>query len=146
MAGKFYNFKYKLEIPPYDRVVDVLEAFFVSYHGGDYTCEHREKYKLSFRRGEWKRTVSSFGMRVPDQLVKGQFNRWPLVIRVLARPSPESFSIAVHYELHLPETMKGLSQAVLDSVDAHARKELAELASYLAECVGISQPPEVIRQ
>ena len=143
MAHKYYNFKYKVEIPPYDRVIDVLEAFFVSYHGGDYACEHRDQYKLSFRRGSWKRTVASWGVRVPDHLAKGQFNKWPVIVRVMVRPSPEMFRIAVHYELYLPETTTGLGQAVLDSVDAYVRKELGELAGYLAECVGISQPPEV---
>ena len=143
MTNKYYSFKYKVEIPPYDRMIDVLEAFFVSYPGGDYACEHRDQYKMGFRRGAWKRTIASWGTRVPDQLAKGQFNRWPVLVHVLVRPSPETFSIAIHYELHLPETMKGLSQAVLDSVDAHVRKELGELASYLAECVGISQPPAV---
>lgn len=143
MAHKYYTLKYKLEIPPYDRIVDVLEAFFVSYPGGDYACEHSDKYKLSFRRGEWKRTLSSLGMRVPDQLAKGHFEKWPIVVRVLVRPSPEAFSIAIHYELHLPETMKGLGQTILDSVDAHICAELGHLADYLAECVGISQPPAI---
>ena len=143
MATKYYSFKYQVEIPPYDRVIDVLEAFFASYHSGDYACEHRDKYKLSFRRGAWKRTVASWGTRVPDQLAKGQFSKWPVIVRVMVRPSPEMFHIAIHYELHLPETMKGVGQAVLDSVDAHVRKELGELARYLAECVGIRQPPNV---
>lgn len=146
MAHKYYNFKYRIDIPPYDRAIDVLEAFFVSYHGGDYSCEHRDQYKLSFRRGAWKRTIASLGTRVPDQLAKGQFDKWPVIVRVMVRPSPEVFQIAIHYELNLPETMKGLARAVLDSVDAHVRKELGELASYLAECVGISQPPAVTGQ
>lgn len=141
--SRYYAYKYKLAIPPYDKVIEVLEAFFSSYPEGDYTCEQRSKFKLEFRRGAWKRGMLGFGERVPEKLVPGQFNKWPLMVKVMVRPSPTAFDIAVHYELHLPKSVNALSQDVQSAVDLHARRELEQLAVYLAECVGIKDTPAV---
>lgn len=138
-----YIWTYRLELSPYDRLIEVLEAFFSSYPAGDYSCEHRDRYKLRFRRGKWRKSILRLGDLVPDELVRGQFNQWPIVVRVLVRPSPEAFDVSIHYELYLPSSTPKLGDAVQQSVDAHARKELGDLAGYLAECIGLDAPPEV---
>ena len=83
-----YTWEYRIEMPPYDKLVTVVEAFFCSYPAGDYTCEHRETYKLRFRRGQWKKALLGFGRWMPLGLVKGQFSQWPMVVQALIRPSP----------------------------------------------------------
>lgn len=141
--AKTYTWEYRIEMAPYDKLVEVLEAFFVSYPDGDYACEHRERFKLRFRRGLWKKSLFGLGELVPDRLVKGQFEQWPIRVSVLARPSPELFRVAIRYELHLPKSMNDLVEPVQASVDRHARKELSDLADYLAECARLESPPEV---
>ncbi len=137
-----YTWQYELRVLPYEKLMDVLEAFFASYPGGDYTCEHREAYKLSFRRGQWKR-FWGLGPLVPARLPKGQFEQWPLLIHVLARPSPEYYLIAIRYELYLPRAIRSLHPDLQTSVDQHARRELEDLRRYLAECTGSTELPEI---
>ncbi len=139
MSASVYTWDYRLEIAPYDRIMSVLEAFYASYPGGDYTSEHREKYKQGFRRGAWKRAWWGLGDWVPERLVKGEFALWPVRVRVLVRPSPKAYTIAVRYEVHLPGGVKSLSEEVQASVDEYVRKELGDLATYLGECT--EQPP-----
>ncbi len=139
-----YTWEYQIRVDPYDRLMDVLEAFYASYPGGDYTRERRERYKLEFRRGLWRRSWLGFGELVPDRLVKGQFNLWPVRVTVLVRPSPEVFLVTVRYVLFLPSSVPQLAPAVQSSVDQHARRETADLCQYLAECIGMSRPPAVI--
>ena len=143
---KSYIWNYRIDVPPYDKLLEVLEAFFSSYPGGDYTCEKRERFKLFFRRGLWKKSLFGLGEMVPDRLVPGRFNSWPLVVRVLVRPAPSVFSIAIHYELHLPKSVPALIGEVQTSVDQHAQKELTDLTAYLAECIGLTEQPAVITQ
>ena len=85
--SKSYTYTYQLDVSPYDKIIEVLEAFFLSLPDGDYTCEHRERYKLHFRRGLWKKSMLGLGQFVPDRLVKGEFSQWPIKVRVLVRPS-----------------------------------------------------------
>lgn len=144
--NKSYIWNYRIDVPPYDKLLEVLEAFFSSYPGGDYACEKRERFKLVFRRGLWKKSLFGLGELVPDRLIQGQFNKWPLIVRVLVRPSPSTFSIALHYELHLPKSVPALAPEVQTSVDQHAQKELADLAAYLSECIGLDKKPAVITQ
>ena len=138
-----YTWEYRLELSPYDKIIEVLEAFFASYPNGDYACEARERYKLRFRRGLWRKSLLGLGELVPDRLVKGQFNQWPVIVRVLVRPSPETFLVTVRYELHLPRKVPALVEDVQTSVEQHVRQELADLAAYLAECIGIDTPPDI---
>lgn len=138
-----YTWEYRLDMPPYDKLMEVLEAFFASYPGGDYTCERRERFRLEFRRGLWRRGLLGLGQFVPDRLIKGQFNRWPIIVRVLARPSPESYTITVRYELHLPSSIRQLGPNLQASVNLHAKVELEDLARYLAECAQLDSPPPV---
>lgn len=147
MSNKAYNWEYRLELKPYDKIVDVLEAFFASYPAGDYTCERRETYRLQFRRGEWKKGMLGLGNYfVPAALPKGQFNRWPVMVYVLVRPSPESFLVTVRYELFLPRSVPLLIPEVQASVNQHCLKELDDLAAYLAECTAMDQKPAVHEQ
>ncbi len=142
---KVYTWEYRLEAKPYDKIVDVLEAFFASYPGGDYTCERRETYRLNFRRGEWKKGL--FGLAdylVPAALQKGVFARWPLIVYVLVRPAPELFLVTVRYELHLPRSVPKLIDRVQATVDQYCRKELDDLAAYLAECTGSKELPRIV--
>ena len=138
-----YTWEYQIDVPPYDKLLEVLEAFFASYPGGDYACERRERYRLEFRRGMWRKSLLGLGELVPDRLAKGQFNRWPILVRVLARPAPQVYTVTVRYELHLPKGIRKLGPTLQSSVDLYARRELADLAAYLAECVGMDQPPQV---
>lgn len=138
-----YTWDYQIDVPPYDKLMEVLEAFFVSYPGGDYACEQRERFRLEFRRGLWRRSLLGFGSLVPDRLVKGQFQHWPITIRVLARPAPDLYTVMIRYELHLPKDVHQLGPNLQTSVDLHARKELADLADYLARCIGMDNPPPV---
>ena len=140
---KSYTWEYRIEVLPYDKIVEVLEAFFASYPGGDYACEQRERYKLRFRRGQWRKSLMGLGELVPDRLVKGQFSRWPILVHVMVRPSPEVFTITVRYELYLPKSVPALIPTVQSSVDEHARQELTDLAAYLAECMGLDDQPTV---
>lgn len=142
---KVYTWEYRLEVAPYDKIVDVLEAFFASYPAGDYTCERRETYRLQFRRGEWRKSWLGLGGLVPAGLAKGQFNRWPLIVYVLVRPSPELFLVTVRYELHLPGAVPLLIPEVQASVNRHCMKELDDLAAYLAECTGMTARPRVVQ-
>jgi hypothetical protein len=137
-----YTWSYQLTVPPYERLLDVLDAFFSSYPRGDYAREERGPYKLLFRRGMWKRWIG-LGPFVPARLVPGDFTQWPVLVRVLARPSPEKFVVAVRYELYLPRSVKELSPSVRSSVDQHIRIELGDLAAYLAECMTLSEPPAI---
>jgi hypothetical protein len=137
-----YTWTYQLEAPPFGPLMDVLNAFFAAYPKGDYTCELRETYKLEFRRGRWKRLLG-FGPQVPAALVRGDFTQWPLIVRVLARPSPERNLISARYELHLPRSIKELVPELQNSVDLHIRAELADLGAYLAECMNLEKPPEI---
>ncbi len=137
-----YTWDYQIEVPPYDKLVDVLDAFFASYPHGDYTRESRETYKLQFRRGQWKRLLG-LGPFVPARLVPGQFDQWPLLVRVLVRPSPENFLITVRYELYLPRSVKALEPEVQSSVAQHALKELEDLSDYLAECIRLAERPAI---
>lgn len=141
--NKVYTWKYTIGLPPYDKVIEVLEAFFASYPEGDYACEHREQYKLAFRRGAWKRSLLGLGDLVPETLAPGQFNRWPVYVKVMVRPSPVQFQIAAQYEVHLPKSVPSLSDPVQTSVDQHIRVELGHLAEYLAECAGLKEAPAV---
>lgn len=140
MSATVYTWDYRLDIKPYDKILSVLEAFFNAYPEGDYATEHREKYKLIFRRGSWKRAWWGLGDWVPDQLVKGDFTLWPLRVRVLVRPSPQTYTISVRYEVHLPGSVRSLSDEVQSSVDQYIRRELDDLTQYLAECTGQSRP------
>lgn len=138
-----YTWEYRLELPPYDKVVSVLEAFFASYPGGEYTCEKRETYRLCFRRGEWRKSLFGFGALVPARMAKGQFHRWPVILQVLVRPSPTIFLVTVRYELYLPKSVSALIPEVQASVHQHCHHELHDLADYLAECMGTSHKPVV---
>ncbi|HSW45098.1 MAG TPA: hypothetical protein VLM89_05960 [Phycisphaerae bacterium] len=138
-----YTWEYQLDVPPYDKLLEVLEAFFASYPGGDYACERRERFRLEFRRGMWRKSLLGLGPLVPERLAKGRFSLWPLLVRVLARPAPEVYTVIVRYELHLPKDIRQLGPNLQTSVDLHARKELADLADYLAACIGMEQPPAV---
>lgn len=144
--NKSYIWSYRIDVSPYDKLLEVLEAFFSSYPGGDYACEKRERFKLFFRRGLWKKSLFGLGEQVPDRLVPGRFNSWPLIVRLLVRPSPTIFSITIYYELHLPKSVPALVPEVQTSVDQHAQKELADLAKYLAECIGLDTKPTVVAQ
>ena len=84
------------------------------------------------------------GQLVPDRLAKGEFNQWPIIVRVLARPAPSVFTVIVRYELHLPKSVPALASQVQASVDLYARKELEDLADYLAECIGLDKRPTVV--
>jgi hypothetical protein len=141
--SKRYTWDYQLKIPPYDKIISVIDAFFSSYPKGDYFCENRERYKLKFRRGNWRRAWFGLGEKIPDRLPKGQFHQWPIIVQVLVRPSPETFLITIRYDLYLPKDMPGLTEDVQASVDQHIRVELSDLATYLGECVGSSEPPRV---
>lgn len=143
LVSRVYTWEYRLQVKPYDKIVDVLEAFFASYPAGDYTCERRETYRLQFRRGEWKKSFFGLGGLVPAELPKGMFNRWPVVVCVLVRPSPESFLVTVRYELYLPRSVPRLIDEVQDSVNRHCLKELEDLAAYLAQCAGMPSAPRV---
>ena len=138
-----YMWEYHLKCRPYDKIVDVLEAFFASYPAGDYTCERRETYRLRFRRGEWKKSLLGLGPLRPRRLAKGQFNRWPLIVYVLVRPSPSRFLVTVRYELHVPGSMPELIPELQSSVSAHCRRELEDLSAYLAECMGTHDKPAI---
>lgn len=142
--SKVYTWEYRIKVPPYERIVDVLEAFFASYPAGDYTCEKRETYRLRFRRGQWRRRLLGMGELVPDALAKGRFERWPIVLYVLVRPSPETFLITVRYELHLPKSVPTLISEVQSSVNEHCLKELRDLAAYLAECIQLDEAPAIV--
>lgn len=142
--SKVYHWEHHIETKPYDKLVEVLEAFFASYPKGDYSIELRERYKLRFRRGSWRKSYMGLGDLVPDKLVKGEFQQWPIRVHVLARPSPESYSVTVRYELHLPKGMRGLAPELQSSVARHIDQELSELAQYLAECAGWDAAPEVV--
>jgi len=139
-----YTWTYRIDVPPYDRLVEVLEAFFASYPGGEYLCERRDRFALRFRRGQWRKSMMGLGPLVPDRLVKGRFGQWPIMVRVLVRPSPEVFTSTVHYDLYLPKEVRSISPTVQSSVDQHAREELKQLAAYLAECVGLDDLPRVV--
>ena len=141
-----YTWEFRIETPPYDKLVAVVEAFFCSYPGGDYACESREQYKLRFRRGQWKKKLLGLGRWAPLDLVKGQFNRWPLVVQALVRPSPQTYRVVLRYELHAPRSLPELLPQVQTSVSQHIRCELEDLAAYLAECVGMTSPPTVTGQ
>lgn len=141
-----YAWDYRIDMPPYDKLVAVIEAFFCSYPPGDYTCEHREPYKLRFRRGQWKRTLLGLGRWAPVALAKGQFNQWPIVVNVLIRPSPRAYLLVLRYELSLPPGMNELLAEVQSSVDQHIRRELADLGIYLAECAGLPAAPLAVPQ
>lgn len=138
-----YTWEYQLDLPPYDKLMEVLEAFFASYPGGDYTCERRERFRLEFRRGLWRKSLLGLGQLVPDRLVKGQFNLWPVIVRVLARPSPVVYTVTVRYELHMPASIRKLGPNLQTSVNLHAMAELEDLARYLAQCAGLDSPPKV---
>lgn len=141
-----YTWEYRLEIKPYERIVDVLEAFFASYPGGDYTCERRETYRLRFRRGEWKKSWWGLGDHlVPASLPKGYFAGWPIVLYVLVRPGPQTFLVTCRYELHLPRSVPRLIDDVQASVDQHCRKELDDLAAYLVECTDMDRQPPILQ-
>jgi len=140
---KSYTWEYRIDVPPYDKLMEVLEAFFCSYPGGDYSCESRQRFKLQFRRGAWHKSLLGLGDFVPDRLIPGQFNRWPVLVHVLSRPSPEVYRVTVRYELHLPKWVPSLIPEVQASVDLHIRQELLDLSTYLAECIGLPQPPAV---
>lgn len=140
-----YTWEYRLEVAPYDKIVDVLEAFFASYPQGDYTCERRETYRLKFRRGEWKKGM--FGLAdylVPASLPKSQFNRWPVVLYVLVRPGPDVFVVTARYEVHLPRSVPKLIADVQSSVNQYCRKELDDLAGYLVECTGMKEKAQIL--
>jgi hypothetical protein len=139
-----YTWDYRLELQPYERLVTVLEAFFASYPGGDYTCEQREAYRLRFRRGEWRKSFFGLGPLVPARMPKGQFNRWPVILRVLIRPSPAVFLVAIRYELYLPKGMSNLIPEVQSAVHQHCRAELDDLADYLVECMDTSERPAIL--
>jgi hypothetical protein len=138
-----YTWSYSLAVPPYDRLLAVLEAFFASYPGGDYNVDERDKYKLAFRRGLWKRSLLGLGPQVPDRLVPREFAQWPVIVRVLVRPAPEVFTITIRYEVHLPRSVKTLKPETQAAVHLHAMQELADLAAYLAQCLPLATPPEV---
>jgi hypothetical protein len=145
LKRSIYTWEYRLEVAPYDKIVDVLEAFFASYPGGDYTCERRETYRLQFRRGEWKKGL--FGLAdylVPAALSKGRFERWPLVLYVLVRPGPQTFLVTVRYEVHLPRSVSKLIPEVQTTVNQYCRQELDDLASYLVECTGMKDRPQIL--
>jgi hypothetical protein len=131
-------------VPPYEQLMAVLEAFFASYPHGDYTVEEREKYKLAFRRGQWRPSLLGLGPKVPDRLVPGDFSQWPVIVRTLLRPAPDVFTITVRYEVHLPRKRQSLKDETQSSVDLHVRRELADLAAYLAQCIPMETPPEVV--
>lgn len=137
-----YTWAYELRVPPFERLMDVLEAFFASYPQGEYACERRDRYKLVFRRGLWKR-FWGLGPLVPAKMPAGQFEQWPLLVHVLARPSPENYLVAARYELYLPRAIKTLHPELQASIDQHARGELEELGKYLAECIGTPDPPQI---
>jgi len=139
--NKCYTWEYHVTCSPYEKLVDVIEAFFASYPGGDYTCERRETYRLQFRRGEWKKSL--LGQWVPHHLPKGQFGRWPVLLYALVRPSPTSFLITVRYELYLPKSVPGLIPELQTTIHAYCRRELDDLADYLAECIGSNEKPVV---
>jgi hypothetical protein len=139
-----YTWEYHVTCPPYDKIVDVIEAFFASYPGGDYTCERRETYRLQFRRGEWKKSLFGMGELAPHRMPKGQFNRWPFIVYALVRPSPSTFLITVRYELYLPKSMPKLIPELQSTVNAYCRRELEDLAAYLAECMGTTQKPVIV--
>jgi len=141
--NKSYIWNYRIDVPPYDKLLEVSEAFFCSYPGGDYNCEQRERYKLFFRRGMWKKSLLGMGNWVPEQLVPGHFTAWPVLVRLLVRPSPKTFSITIHYEVHLPGSVPALSDEVQTSVDQHIQKELDDLAGYLVECIGLDRKPVI---
>jgi hypothetical protein len=138
-----YTWSYSLTVPPYERLLAVLEAFFASYPGGDYDVDERDRYKLTFRRGLWKKSLLGLGPRVPERLVPGEFTQWPVIVRVLVRPAPEVFTITVRYEVHLPRAVKSLKPETQAAVHQYALKELGELAAYLAQCLPLAAPPEV---
>ena len=139
-----YTWEYRLELAPYERIVAVLEAFFASYPGGDYTCAQRAASRLQFRRGEWKQSLLGLGQLVPNRMAKGQFNRWPVILRVLVRPSPAVFLVTVRYELYLPKGMTRLIPEVQAAVHEHCRRELGDLADYLVECTGAAEKPPIL--
>lgn len=140
---KSYTWSYRIEVPPYERLIALIEAFFASYPAGDYFCEERETYKRAFRRGQWRKSLLGLGPYVPDRLVPGDFAQWPILVRALVRPSPQAFTATVRYEVHLPRGVSSLHPETQASVDQYARKELADLAAYLAECIPLENPPEV---
>lgn len=139
-----YTWSYRINVPPYDRLLAVLEAFFASYPGGDYEVIEREKYKLAFRRGQWRKALMGLGPMVPDRLVPGDFAQWPILVRVLIRPAPEQFTVTIRYEVHLPRRTKSLRPETQLSVDQHARKEMGDLADYLAQCIPMENPAEIV--
>lgn len=139
-----YTWSYRLDVPPYERLPAVLEAFFASYPGGDYDVDERDRYKLAFRRGLWRKSLLGLGPRVPERLVPGDFSQWPVIVRVLIRPAPELFTITVRYEVHPPRTQPPLKPETQSSVHQHALHELSDLAAYLAQCLSLDTPPEVI--
>lgn len=141
---KSYTWEYQIEVAPYDKLMEVLEAFFASYPGGDYTCERRERFRLHFRRGLWRKSMLGMGQLVPDRLAKGQFNQWPVIVCVLARPAPNIYTITIRYELHLPKSIPALVEQVQTSVAQYTRMELEDLAAYLAECIGLNERPKVL--
>lgn len=137
-----YLWNYRIDVPPMERLLSLVDAFFSSYPQGEFTRESREEYKLSFRRGMWKR-LAGLGPMVPARLVAGEFTQWPILVHVLARPSPERFQIAVRYELYLPRQVKSLVPEVQSSVHQHIRVELDDLSAYLAECGQLAERPAV---
>jgi hypothetical protein len=139
-----YTWSYRIDVPPYERLLAVLEAFFASYPGGDYEVDERDRYKLAFRRGQWRKSLLGLGPRVPERLVPGEFAQWPVIVRVLVRPAPDTFTLTVRYEVHLPRSVKSLRPETQSSVHQHAVNELADLAAYLAQCLSLDTPPEVI--
>ena len=109
-----------------DTIHEAAEAFFCSYSEGEYTLTMRERFRMTFHRGQWQRTAG--GGLTPAGKADDDVEDMPVIVRLLFQPRADSLSITVKHEMPLTAP---LPAAVRKALANCFKKEVRDFQAYL---------------
>jgi hypothetical protein len=120
----------RIRVGRIDTIHEVAEAFFCSYSEGEYALTVRERFRMTFHRGQWRRTeggLTAAGSPADD------VEDMPVILRLLFQPRPDSLLITMKHEAHLDAALPG---AVRKALTTCFKREVRDFEAYLRNNFG----------
>ena len=119
---------------PIESIHDVAEAFFCSYHAGEYVLVDKQRFRLTFHRGPQSSEQD-------EQIVlslrgEGPIDEMPITLRVLLQPRAGSLLVTLKHEVQPKAEMSAKRRKRLTRL---FDDELEDFRGYLRENFGEPQ-------
>ena len=119
--------------PPIDRIHDVVEAFFCSYPGGEYSLVGKERFRLILHRGGQAQEEDDGRIVLSLRREMENPEDMPVTLRVLFQPSAEALRVTLKHEV-LPR--RPLGRRARRKLARHIAREIGAFREYLYQSFG----------